>query len=348
MLLDDFTRLIMKLPLFVIKTFNYEYWPWWLFYLPMAPYWLYLAFRTRSFTFFTAVNPGIKAGGFYGESKIEILRKINPDFLPKTIFVEKENEPGNLIDLIEAAEMGFPVIVKPDVGERGTLVAKIETAEQLHNYHKAAQGNYIIQEFISYPIELGVLFSRVPTEPAGIVSSITLKEFLTVTGDGKSTIRELIGRSTRARFQLAALESKLGERINEQLPLNEKRLLEPIGNHCRGTKFINANHLINEKTNAIFSSIAESFDGFYYGRFDLKVPSIEDLYNGKNIKIMELNGVSSDPGHIYDPAYSLLNAYKDLRWHWSRSADISIDNQKRGHLPLSLGEVWVIIKKHFS
>jgi hypothetical protein len=337
----------MRIPLSVIKIFNYEYWPWWVFYLPMTPYWLYLAFKTRSFTFFTSVNPGIEAGGFYGESKIDILKKINPHFLPKTVFIDKEIEFEKVIHLLITTHLAFPIIAKPNIGERGTNVAKIETVEQLQNYHSTTQEDYIVQEFINYPIEFGVLFSRLPSEPKGRVSSLTMKEFLTVIGDGKSTIRELIENSTRARFQLEVLELKLGESINEQLPENEKRLLEPIGNHCRGTKFVNANHLINEKLDEVFSRIAESFEGFYYGRFDMKVASVEDLYLGENIKIMELNGVSSDPGHIYDPDYRLWNAYRDLRWHWNRSAEISIHNRKRGFQPLPFSEVWAIIKKHF-
>lgn len=337
----------MRIPLPIIKIINYEYWPWWVFYLPMAPYWLYLAFKTRSFTYFTSVNPGIEAGGFYGESKIDILKKINPRFLPKTVFIEKKSEFEKAIRLLTTSHLVFPVIAKPNIGERGTNVAKIETVEQLKNYHSSTQEDYIIQEFISYPIEFGVLFSRLPNETKGKVSSLTMKEFLTVTGDGKSTIRELIENSTRARFQLEVLKSKLGESIHDNLPENEKLLLEPIGNHCRGTKFVNANHLINGKLDEVFSRIAESFEGFYYGRFDMKVASIEDLYRGENIKIMELNGVSSDPGHIYDPNYQLWKAYRDLRWHWKRGAEISIHNQKRGFQPLPFSEVWAIIKKHF-
>lgn len=337
----------MKIPLSIIKIFNYEYWPWWVFYLPMAPYWLYLSAKTRSLTFFTAVNPGIEAGGFYGESKIDILKNINPQYLPKTVFIDKIQDFEKAIKQLEINQLAFPLIAKPNIGERGTNVAKIESLEQLKAYHLQTPEDYIIQEFITYPIEFGVLFSRLPNQSRGKVSSLTMKEFLTITGDGKSTIRELIEQSTRARFQLEVLEAKLGEGINEILPKDEKRLLEPIGNHCRGTKFVNANQLINEKLDVVFSKIAESFEGFYYGRFDMKVASIEDLYRGENIRIMELNGVSSDPGHIYDPNYRLWQAYRDLRWHWKRSAEISIQNQKRGYLPLPFSEVWAIIKKHF-
>ncbi|MBA4849265.1 hypothetical protein [Emticicia sp. BO119] len=338
----------MRLPLFLVKIFNYEYWSWWVFYLPMTPYWIFQAIRARSLTYFTAVNPSIEAGGFYGEHKSEILKYIPTEYLPATVYISPETDFDEVLSALQLHKLNFPVIAKPNVGERGTLVVKILTEAQLKIYHESIKADYLIQEFIEYPIELGVLFSRMPNQQSGQVSSVTLKEFLSITGDGKSTIEELILNSTRARFQLETLRNKLGEEIKEVLPANEKRILEPIGNHCRGTKFVNANHLINEQLHKVFTKIAMPFEGFYYGRFDMKVASYEDLYAGKNIRILELNGVSSDPGHIYDPRYYLWQAYRDLGWHWNRVAEISIENQKRGVKPLPLKEIIQIVKQHFG
>lgn len=337
----------MRIPLFLVKVFNYEYWPWWLFYLPMTPYWLYQAVRAKSLTFFTAVNPGIVAGGFYGEHKIEIIKHISSEYLAKTIFIHLGTAFDELPKLLINNVLQYPIIAKPNIGERGTLVAKIHSVVELYQYHQSANADYLIQEFITYPIELGVLFSKMPNEEVGKVSSVTLKEFLSVTGDGKSTIEELVLQNTRARFQLKILQKRLGKSMQEVLSLGENRLLEPIGNHCRGTKFVNANHLINNQLHEVISKVSEGFDGFYYGRFDMKVESIDDLYEGKNIRIMELNGVSSDPGHIYDPRYYLWQAYSDLMWHWKRAADISIINQKKGTKPLPFSKILAIVKGHF-
>ena len=337
----------MRIPLFLVKVFNYEYWPWWLFYLPMTPYWLYQAVRAKSLTFFTAVNPGIVAGGFYGEHKIEIIKHISSEYLAKTIFIPLDTAFEELPKLLINNVLQYPIIAKPNIGERGTLVAKIHSVVELYQYHQSANADYLIQEFITYPIELGVLFSRMPTDKIGKVSSVTLKEFLSVTGDGKSTIEELVLQNTRARFQLKSLQKRLGKSMQNVLSLGENYLLEPIGNHCRGTKFVNANHLINNQLHEVISKVSEGFDGFYYGRFDMKVESIDDLYEGKNIRIMELNGVSSDPGHIYDPRYYLWQAYSDLMWHWKRAADISIINQKKGTKPLAFSRILAIVQEHF-
>ncbi|MGL4597449.1 MAG: hypothetical protein ACRCYO_07980, partial [Bacteroidia bacterium] len=83
----------------------------------------------------------------------------------------------------------------------------------------------------------------------------------------------------------------------------------------------------------------------------LKVRNIEDLYAGQNIKIMELNGASSEPGHIYDSSNTLFLAYKDLAAHWKRLAEISKVNILAGHKPVPFSMIvrsylkFVVLKK---
>ncbi|MDP5121544.1 MAG: hypothetical protein NWQ46_08115 [Spirosomaceae bacterium] len=332
---------------FFYKFTRYEYWPWWLFYLPMLPYYVYQVIRTGSLTYPTSVNPAIYGGGFYGEKKTDILQHLSSEYLATTIFVEKGSTFSQILGLISEHGLSFPIIAKPNVGERGTDVEKITNETQLRNYADRVNENFLIQEFIDYPIELAVLYSRLPTKSTGEVSSITAKEFLSVTGDGTSTIEQLVLVNPRAVFQLDVLRKRIGDELKIVLPANEKRLLEPIGNHCRGTKFLNGNHLITAEVNAVFDKISAPYENFFYGRYDIKVASLKDFQLGKNIKIMELNGISADPGHVYDPEYKLINAYKDLSWHWKRLADIHLENKQHGHLPMSNREVWGIIKTTF-
>ena len=332
---------------FFYKLTRYEYWPWWLFYLPMAPYYVYQAVRTGSLTFPTSVNPAIYGGGFYGEKKTEILKHLPAEYLPVTLFISKETSFTDIQQLISANGLTFPVIAKPNVGERGTNVEKISSTQQLQHYAQRVQEDFLIQEFIEYPIELAVLYSRLPSKEKGEVSSITAKEFLTVTGDGVSTVEELVLKNPRATFQLPNLQKRMNGQLRSVLPANEVQLLEPIGNHCRGTTFLNGNKLISEQVNAVFDKICGPYEGFFYGRFDLKVASHQDFEEGKNIKIMELNGISADPAHVYDPDYKLLSAYRDIRWHWKRLADIHLENKRKGHLPISNHEMWSIIKNTF-
>jgi hypothetical protein len=339
----------MKTPLFLVKLLRYEYWPWGLFYLPILPYWIYLSIRNRSLAYFTVANPGIELGGFYGESKSEILSLIDKQYLPKSISVKAETEFNKIIKELNSEKIVFPIIAKPDVGERGNDVCKINSEDELINYHNKANFDYIIQEYISYDLEFGVLYSRMPDSKTGNVSSVTLKEFLNVVGDGTSSIFQLMQKSARARFQIERLSKDMA--IHHIPLLNEKVLLEPIGNHCRGTRFINYNHIITEELHETFDRISLPIEGFYYGRFDLKVKSLEDLLKGNFIKIMELNGASSEPGHIYDSRYTLRRAYKDLTEHWKRLAEISAVNIKKGLKPVSFSTIvksylkFVLLKK---
>lgn len=336
-----------KIPLFIIKWTNYEYWPWWFFYLPIMPYWVWLSIKTKSFAFFSATNLNIELGGFFGESKMDILNQISPQYLPITFPINQDFGSNELESLLQKHAIDFPIIVKPNVGERGNDVEKMNSLDELKKYHSEASFDYIIQEFITYEIELGVLFYRFPNEDKGRVSSVTIKEFLTVTGNGKHSVLELMEQNTRARFQINTIKNKLGEQIHEVLPAQQKLLLEPIGNHCRGTRFVNGNDLINEKLQQVFNEISSNMDGFYYGRYDLKVKSLADLYEGKNIKIMELNGASSEPGHIYDTSVGLVNAYKTLAYHWKVLAEIAHQNMKKGIKPVSFSKIISTFYGHF-
>lgn len=325
----------IKRPLWLIRLTNYEYWPWLLVYSPMLVSWLWHAARSGSLAWFTAVNPGLREGGFYGESKKAILDLIPAEFKPTTLLISRKQEP-----LGQLRGLHFPLIAKPDVGERGNGVAKILTAGQLADYHQNAPTDYLIQPFIDFKIELAVLWSRLPDEPAGRVSSVTMKEFLAVTGDGQRTLGELISASDRARFQEKRLRLFYEKQWATVLPAGQKMELESIGNHCRGTRFIDANWLIDARLEAVFERISGQIAGFQYGRFDLRVASLADLLDGKNIRIVELNGVSADPAHIYDGSHGLFRTWRDLFWHWSRIAEIGRANLEKGIRPARSMAVW--------
>lgn len=338
----------MRTPLFIIKWTNYEYWPWWFFYIPMIPYWLWLAIKTKSFTYFSATNTNMELGGFFGESKANILKQIPEKYLPLFLFIKNSEPFDAILSNLKNKKINYPIVAKPNVGERGYQVEKINSNLELKVYHESSDEDYIIQEYVTHAIELGIMYYKLPDEPSGKVSSITMKEFLSVTGDGKSSILQLMKKSNRARFQIRSIKEKLGKDINNIPNTNETILLEPIGNHCRGTKFLNGNNLINEKLHTVFNDLTKDMKGFYYGRFDLKVKSVEDLYEGNNIKILELNGASSEPGHIYDPSYSLIHAYKDLAFHWKVLSEIAIQNIKKGVKPVPVKIVFKTIFNHFN
>jgi hypothetical protein len=331
----------MKKPLWFIKLTNYEYWSWQWFYYPLLPYIFYQAWRAKAAAFFTTINPSFENSGFYAYSKKAILDLIPNQYKPQTLFIQKED---NIITFFTNQKLSFPLIAKPDKGERGKGVSKIANLQEFEHYHVQNTDNeYIVQEFASEKLELGLFYSRLPNEEKGLISSVTVKEFLSMTGDGVSTLGELILSNDRARFQEKVLQERFEKEWNTVLQMGEQKELEPIGNHCRGTRFINANYLITKQLEYVFDDIARKIPGFYYGRFDLRTASIADLYAGK-IKIMELNGANSEPTHIYDASFGVFNAYRTIAWHWKRVADISIQTQQMGVKPLPF---WKTIGTYF-
>lgn len=317
-----------KIKLFFTKLTHWEYWPFSVVYFPVLIYYFWLSLKARSFFFFSASNPSIETGGMLGESKFSILKNIPDEFKAFTLFFDKTTSFETIIADLKKNHLHYPLIIKPDVGERGTRVEKIQNEEELNSYLQTNQQNFLIQEYIDFEIELGVFYYRFPGQPKGIVSSIVRKDFLQVTGDGTTTLEELIAAYPRAGFQFDRLKSKLPYGIIP--PKGKTILLEPIGNHCRGTTFLNANDLIDSSLTNVFDSISHQIPGFFFGRYDLRCRTIEELKRGKNIKILELNGAGAEPGHIYQPGYSIFKAWKELLFHWQILYQISILNYKKG------------------
>ncbi len=313
----------------LIKVRSWEYWPFEVVYAPIFAYWIWLSLKARSLFFFSASNPSIENGGMLGESKIKILDLIPSSIKPATLYFHNDVAPDVVLSRLEKEKLNFPIICKPDIGERGWFVQKIKSAGDLAAYIHKCPVAFLVQEFLSEPIEMGVFYYRYPSQKEGKVTSIVIKEMLQVTGDGHSTLKELILRSDRAKLQWNTLKRQYNGQLSRVLDKGQRKELVSIGNHCLGTKFMNGNRLINDRLHRVFDRISTSIPGFYFGRFDLRVATIENLYEG-NIKIMELNGAGSEPAHIYDPGFSFFKGLKVLFHHWKVLYEISVENHERG------------------
>lgn len=284
----------------------------------------------------------------FGERKSDIFSLIPDTYVPNTYLVEV----GATNKALEAAaDLGYPLIGKPNIGERGNWVKKINSEEELLTYVSQCRVEFLLQELVEYPIELGVFFVRRPSETTGQITSIVRKRFLSVVGDGSQSINQLLKQSDRALLT-ADLQSDFLTKMGNQVPaFGEEVLIEPIGNHCRGTQFLNDNEQITEKLNEAFNRLAAQIPEFFYGRFDLRCQSYEELVQLRSFKIMELNGAGAEPAHIYQPGYSLWKAYRVILWHFRVLAEISAENKKRGHPYWTLKEgvqKWKAYKKHYQ
>lgn len=332
---------------FAIKVSHWEYWPFGIIHVPLFFMWLWYSLRERSFFYFSASNPGILSGGMMGESKFEVLSRIPEDLKAKTILIRFTASTEHVLKEIEGAGLAFPLIFKPDLGERGWMVKRIDEPENIEDYLseiKKIKLDFLVQELIDLPLEFGVYYIRFPSEENGKVNSITAKEFLHVQGDGKKTLQELIFEKDRAMLQWKSLKEKYKARLQEVIPKGIRVELVSIGNHCLGTMFLNGNHLITPQLSDAFDHLSKKIAGFYFGRYDLRCATLADLEMGR-VKIVELNGCGAEPSHIYHPGSSLWKAINDLISHWQNLYRVSRENHQRGVAYLSFREGRAIYKK---
>ena len=322
---------------FLIKMRHWEYWPFGIIQAPFVIYWLWLSLKARSFFFFSASNPSIFSGGMMGESKFEVLNMVPTELKPRAILIHVPTDLDSILSLIKNSGMNYPLIFKPDLGERGWMVRKIKNDKEANQYLLEIKTDFIIQQFLDLPLEFGVFYVRKPSQPEGRIISINSKEMLTVTGNGKTSLQELVFKNDRAKLQAGRLSKIFHDDWNRVIADGSVFELNSIGNHCLGTKFLNGNGLITSRMNESFDRISKQIPGFYFGRFDLRCSTPKDLENGR-VMIMELNGCGSEPAHIYQPGYSLWSAMKVLYHHWKTMYEISVENHKMGTPYLSFSE----------
>ena len=305
-----------------------------MFYVPNLPYAFYLAAKAKNAAFFSAANPSIKSSGNGTESKYKTIQLVPENHKPKSILHATNSPISETFKKLKEKGISFPLIAKPDVGCRGLLVQKINSTEELKSYLEKYPIDIIIQEFIAYENECGIFYHRNPNQEKGLISSITLKRFLSVIGDGKSTLKELIQQDSRAKLYLHLFSEIHSESINEILQKNKEIKLSAIGNHSKGTQFINGNHLICKDLESTFDTFCDEIPGFFYGRIDIKYNSFDDLKKGINFKILEINGIMAEPTHIYDAeSYTYFKALKAIRTHWKFLFEIATTNHKEHEVP---------------
>jgi len=315
---------------YFIRLFHWEYWSFNAVYGWIMPIWVWLSLRARSFFFFAAANPTIEYGGFLMESKKKIYDIIPAHYYPRTLYFLAGTPVTDVIKQIERSCFIYPLIGKPDIGGQGRGVKKLYNEAELAAYATASTLDYLVQEFAPQPNEVGVFYYRYPGQKMGHVSGIVRKELLAITGDGRSTMYELLMKDKRFILQIAVLQKLYGDSLQDILPGGETKELVPYGNHARGAKFLDHSHLADDVFTSTIDTICKQVEGFHYGRLDIRFNTWEELRAGKNFSIIELNGAGSEPTHMYDPRHSLFFAWKEIIRHWVILWRISRINHKKG------------------
>ena len=320
----------LKIKSFYIKALSWEYWPMWLIYFPVSFYYIYLSMKARSFFFFSASNPSIETGGMFFESKWSIFKLMPQEFYPSTILINKEDTVEVVLERMVVANLEFPIIAKPDRGERGWCVKKINCVNELADYKNAMCVDFLVQAYVSYPLEFSIFYFRNPNSETGVLTSVTLKKLLTITGNGYATIDDLIQQNNRSFLQYKKLKQNSQIDFKRILEMDEQEVLVPYGNHVLGAMFLDYNQIIDQELVNTFDRISKQIPGFYFGRYDLRCTSIEDLKQGKNIAILELNGAGAEPSHIYTPGFSFFKAQVVIAKHYQMMYQAALENKKAG------------------
>ncbi len=338
------------MPLFLRDRLNHEYWPWYLTYLPLLPLIVRTAIKLRSAVFFSVANPGIDMGGFFGERKSDIYALLPKESYPKTILVRPADSAQHILLQLKEASVPFPLIMKPDVGERGDGVKIIQSYGQLTtelmNIQRSGQ-DYLLQELVSWQAEFGLMVSKDPDTGIATLLSITGKRFLSVVGDGVRTVADLLAQTHRGSKQVDRLLATKITLMSSIPAAGEEVLVEPIGNHCRGTVFYDASNLISPKLQAAIQQLMDQTKGVYYGRFDVRAFDDQALMDGQ-FTILELNGVTSEPAHIYDPSFSAWQSWSELYRHHALLPDISAKLIRQGYNPVTLLQLIQRSEQHFG
>lgn len=330
----------------------FEFWPTPIIYLPVVIQWLYLSLRHRSLSLPLIANPSIPFAGMVGESKSSVLElagdHANTFIAP---FVCLNNDASKTLDsrlndtlkIMSDAGINFPVVAKPDIGCRGAGVKIINGTANLKNYliNFPEQSNFLLQTKVDYEAEAGIFYIRYPGQSQGCIFSIALKYSPYVIGDGIQTLRQLITTDLRAGKIAKAYLSRHQKILDEVIPDKLAFRLSFAGNHSKGSIFRNGNQFISDDLTRTFDKITDDLDDFYYGRFDVRFSSTEQLMKGKAFSILEINGASAEAAHIWDRNTSLGEVYKTLFYQYKTLFNIGCLNRKNGHKPPS---IWQLFK----
>lgn len=302
------------LPPRIAKNLYWEFWPTWAAYAPLVPVFCGCALRYRGFALPLIANSFAPLAMIAGESKMEILRHIPAAWKPATALVPNGSPHHRYAAFATLLQQGFafPLILKPDKGFRGQGLRLARTLSAAHAALDLHKGETIVQTFDPGPLECGILYAREPGSQQGRILGITGKAFPFVTGTGNATLAQLVTTHPRLRLQSSRFLARLGARANEVPANGEQVILAVSGNHCQGTMFVDASHLATPALAARCDWLADQVPGLCYGRFDVRYTSDDAIKRGEDFRIVELNGLASEPTHVYDPSMSITKSYIHL------------------------------------
>jgi hypothetical protein len=332
-----------------------EYIPWLWIYTPLFFKWMWLALRYRSLTLPTIANPHIETGGIRGESKTSYLTQIGAThqrWVARSTLLRlpQGSHPWPLQRIAETkmaeAGLSYPIITKPDIGSCGYGVRLAHNGDELALYLERfpRDQQVMLQQYLPWAGEAGVFYVRRPGEARGQILSLGLRYFPHVTGDGRATLRELVTRDARVSRHAKLHCDAFAARLDDVLAEGEVLRLTTIASLRVGALYRDGADYATPELCRRIDEIARSMPDFFYGRFDVRFRSIDELARGEGFAIIEVNGAGAEAIHIWDPELTIMDAYRSLFRQLDIMFDIGARNRARGFRPMTardlLGMQW--------
>ena len=308
-----------------------------------TPYYLYLGWQCLinrlSIKNLTKANYGLNHGEIGIGSKYESQMVFSQQHFMPTILLAEElsvaDKKQAIYDFID--EHGYPVLLKSDVGCVGKGICKLSSAADVEAKAPVLLGPYLLQKFTKHPYECGVFYTRKKGQPK--ITGINMKHFPSVIGNGQDNLLTLAKQSPRFTDHWYAFLQSVD--TSEVLVEGEEKRLSFIGSHTLGCRFTDDMHLLTPQLQTAIFQFFDSQPGFNFGRVDLKFES-EDAFKKGQFVVIEVNGIASLPTHMFDPKYTVFQAYKIFFEHARYLAQIA---KEHAHRPMDLLSYRGVIKK---
>lgn len=240
-----------------------------------------------------------------------------------------------------AEEHQFPLILKSNLGSVGKGIVKLKSDADIERNAPLLLGDYIIQKFTEFDYECGVFYIRLNGKAK--ITGINKKHFPSVVGNGQDTIQQLAEKHHRHTAHWDSFLQELD--TSEVLAAGKEKRLSFIGSHTLGCKFTDDTHLLTPDLEAKIFELFETQPGFNFGRVDVKSADEAAFQRGEFV-VIEVNGVASLPTHMFDPKFSVWQAYNIFFEHAKYLARIARENRHQEMELMSYGEVIAKVKQN--
>jgi pimeloyl-ACP methyl ester carboxylesterase len=328
---------------------RWEYWPSWAVYAPLVPRLMWRARRYGGLRITTCVNPAISLGGLVGESKSVIFDAMAgaPEVARWTRI-----EAGELSarrDAVERFAAGlvsaWPLVLKPDRGERGSGVRIVRTESERDAALSEISIPLIAQEYVG-GVEYGVFWYRMPGDERGHVFSVSHKEPVALLGDGLKSLEDLLLAHDRVLPLLDYHLERHRSRLRDVPARGERIEVTELGTHSLGATFLDSMHLKTKELEVAIDRMMASAPYLDFGRFDIRAASEAEFRAGRGLRVLELNGLSAEAAHAYDPASPVSTARRILLEQWTLALRIGALRAQSGVRKAGWWEIWRALRAH--